>query len=351
MMLLSFGRAATSIDPTNKFAWGANIGFTNWRPSDADGVNIGNTFCSGFIYAANTGWISVGNGSPTNGIQYSNTSETDFGVNCVAGAVGEKNLRGLAYGANIGWINFEGTGNPRVILSSGQLRGYVWSANCGWVNLDDANVFVQTAPATPTPTPTPTPTSTPMPPTPTPSSTPNPTPTPTLTPTPTPPTINISGHISYCSNPIPGSVPNVTLSLTGSGSGSTVSDLSGNYTLSSVPSGGSYIVTPSRAGLASGVAGINTVDVIAVQRHFLNIGSPLSGCPLIAADVNADIAINTSDVIAIQRFVLGLLSGNANVGKYQFNPASRAYPGVVSDQPGQDYDTVIFGDVASGFVH
>ena len=118
-------RATTTIDPTNKYAWGANIGFTNWRPSDADGVAIGDNFCAGFIYAANTGWISMGDGSPDNGIQYSNTSATDFGVNCIAGAPGEKNLRGFAYGANIGWVNFEATGNPRVILSTGQLRGFV----------------------------------------------------------------------------------------------------------------------------------------------------------------------------------------------------------------------------------
>lgn len=98
-----------------------------------------------------------------------------------------------------------------------------------------------------------------------------------------------------------------------------------------------------------GTPGINTVDVIATQRHFLNIGTPLSGCALTGADVNGDAAINTSDVIAIQRFALGLSAGIANVGKYQFNPASRTYPGVVSDQTGQNYDTLIFGDVAAPF--
>src|SRR5207245_265606 len=56
-------------------------------------------------------------------------------------------------------------------------------------------------------------------------------PTPTPTPTPTPP-ISISGSISYCSNPVPSSVPNVTLALTGSASGSTLSDSSGNYMFS-----------------------------------------------------------------------------------------------------------------------
>ena len=110
-------------------------------------------------------------------------------------------------------------------------------------------------------------------------------------------------------------------------------------------------MTPTKAALAPGSAGINTVDVIATQRHFLNIAPLPPGCRLAAADVNGDTAVNTVDVIAIQRFFLGLTTGTANVGKYQFTPASRTYPGIVSDQTAQNYDTLIFGDVASGFVH
>ena len=163
--------------------------------------------------------------------------------------------------------------------------------------------------------------------------------------------VEISGTISYCSNPVPGPVPNATLTLTGSASDSTLSDSSGNYQFSSLEAGGSYIVTPTKSALTPGSTGINTVDVIAMQRHFLNLGTPLSGCRLTAADVNGDTVINTVDVIAIQRFFLGLSTGIANTGKYQFTPANRSYPGIVSDQTGQNYDTLVLGDVASPFVH
>jgi len=169
-------------------------------------------------------------------------------------------------------------------------------------------------------------------------------------PTPTPPPITISGTISYCSNPVPGPVPNVTLILTGSASGTTLSDSSGNYTFS-VPSGGSYTVTPTKAPVTPASPGINTVDVVAVQRHFLNIGTPLSGCRLIAADVNGDTLVNTVDVTAIQRFVVALSTGTANVGNYQFNPPGRTYQGVVTNQSGQNYDTLVLGDVAAGFLY
>ena len=179
----------------------------------------------------------------------------------------------------------------------------------------------------------------------TPFQTPTPTPGPTSTP------VGISGTISYCSNPVFAPVPNVTLTLAGSGSASTLSDASGSYQFSSLVAGGSYIVGLTKSALPPGSAGISTVDVIAVQRHFLNFAPLPSGCQRMAADVNGDTLINTVDVIAIQRFFLGWSTGIANTGKYQFTPVGRAYLGIVSDQPGQNYDALIIGDVAAGFVY
>ena len=176
--------------------------------------------------------------------------------------------------------------------------------------------------------------------------------TPTPTPAPTPPALLItSGTISYCSNPNLNPVPNVALTLTGTMSGSTLSDGSGNYTFSSLPSGGNYVVTPAKATLTPGSADINTVDVIAVQRHFLLIGTPLAGCRLTAADVDLNTSVNTVDVIAIQRFFLGLTTGISNTGKYKFTPATRSYQSLFSNQTGQNFDALISGDVAAGFVH
>jgi hypothetical protein len=120
---------------------------------------------------------------------------------------------------------------------------------------------------------------------------------------------------------------------------------------SSLASGGTYIVTPSKAALTPGGVGskINTIDVIATQRHFLVLGPPLSGCRLTAADVNGDNAVNTVYVVAIQRFFLGGTTGFANVGKYQFSPVSRSYSPLNSNQTGQNYDALVFGDVTSPF--
>jgi len=131
---------------------------------------------------------------------------------------------------------------------------------------------------------------------------------------------------------------------------STTVTASGTYSFAGVANG-SYTVTPSKSTLAPGASGIDTVDVVAIQRHFLNQGTPLSGCRLASADVNGLNGVDTVDVIAVQRFFLGFTSGIANVGKYQFNPASRTYSGIATNQSGENYDTLIFGDVATGFVH
>ena len=110
-------------------------------------------------------------------------------------------------------------------------------------------------------------------------------------------------------------------------------------------------MTPSKAALPPGTAGITTVDVIAIQRHFLGLGTPLSGCRLSAANVNGVGGVDTVDVIATQRFFLGVTTGIGNAGKYNFNPLNRTYTAVVGNQTGQNFDALIFGDVASGFVH
>ena len=141
----------------------------------------------------------------------------------------------------------------------------------------------------------------------------------------------------------------MTLTLTGTSGDTTLSDSSGNYQFSSLTTGGSYTVTPTKRALTPGASAINTLDVVATQRHLLVLGTPLSGCRLAAADVNASGTITTTDVIAIQRFFLGMTTGTANVGKYQFTPVNRTYTGLTSDQTGQSYNTLVFGDVASPF--
>jgi hypothetical protein len=112
--------AATTVDSANQYAWGANVGWMDGRGDVANGAVIGEYVCAGYLYAANLGWISLGDGSPASGVQYQNASAGDYGVN--RDSLG--NLRGYAWGANIGWVAFESTGAP-MVHARGQLQRLV----------------------------------------------------------------------------------------------------------------------------------------------------------------------------------------------------------------------------------
>jgi hypothetical protein len=130
--------ADSNIRADHAEAWSANTGWLNWRSDASRGVEIGQFICAGNVYAANFGWISLGNGRPANGIQYQNNSSSDFGVNVDSSGA----LRGLAYGANVGWISFVEAGAPQVDPATGHLSGSAYGANIGWLNLGDAKSFL-----------------------------------------------------------------------------------------------------------------------------------------------------------------------------------------------------------------
>ncbi len=131
----------STIAATAPHAHGANIGWIHSLPATA-GLVIGEASCSGHAHSANCGWITFGDGTPADGIRYSNSDGSDSGVN----HDGLGNLSGLAWGANIGWINFGtdviGTprplsdpARPRFDLITGQFAGYAHGANIGWIDL------------------------------------------------------------------------------------------------------------------------------------------------------------------------------------------------------------------------
>lgn len=115
-------------------SYAANFGWLNWRAlaKGEDVPTVGMQFLSGKVYAANVGWIDLGDGKPADGIQYSGTGG-DIGVN----HDGAGRLTGYAYGANIGWVYFGQSWSdpPRIDLGTGEMSGFAYSANCGWIGL------------------------------------------------------------------------------------------------------------------------------------------------------------------------------------------------------------------------
>jgi len=124
VFLFPFVAFAGNIDPANKFAYGENIGWINFDPSQGGGVTVTDSTITGKAWGENIGWINL---SPATG-----------GV----ANDGAGNLSGYAWGENIGWINFNGvTINP----SSGEFSGYAWGENIGWINFVPSGNPVKTS--------------------------------------------------------------------------------------------------------------------------------------------------------------------------------------------------------------
>jgi hypothetical protein len=128
MLMFCSVALAGNIDPDNdgsRYAWGENVGWINFEPSQGEGVTVTDSAVTGKAWGENVGWINL---SP----------ETDGVVNDGAG-----NLSGYAWGENVGWISFscEDTGicssrNYGVTINpaTGEFSGYAWGENIGWIN-------------------------------------------------------------------------------------------------------------------------------------------------------------------------------------------------------------------------
>ena len=119
-----------NIDPTTKWAWGTNIGWVNFHPTDG-GVTVYEDHLEGYAWGENVGWIRMGSHDGGGSHTYGNTSAIDYGVNRDPSG----NLSGYAWGTTVGWINFNPTHDGVTIDPiTGSFDGYAWGENVGWIS-------------------------------------------------------------------------------------------------------------------------------------------------------------------------------------------------------------------------
>ncbi|GBD34407.1 hypothetical protein HRbin35_00124 [bacterium HR35] len=114
---------SASIDSTYKFAWGENIGWVNFNPTNGN-VQVFDDKLTGYAWSANYGWINL---SPTNGGVHND---------------GNGNLSGYAWGEHLGWIDFS---NVKIDPNTGEFSGYAVILRDGSkINFDCTNCKVKT---------------------------------------------------------------------------------------------------------------------------------------------------------------------------------------------------------------
>jgi hypothetical protein len=122
--------ATGNIDPVNKWAWGTNIGWINFRP-DHGGVTVYSDHLEGYAWGENIGWIRLGTYTGGGTHHYDNTTNTNYGVNRDASG----HLSGYAWSTNTGWINFSPIhGGVTIDPATGSFDGYAWGENIGWIH-------------------------------------------------------------------------------------------------------------------------------------------------------------------------------------------------------------------------
>lgn len=131
---------AENIDPyddDSQYAYGENIGWLNFEPSQGPGVTVSATGLTGYAWAENIGWIilSCVNTASCQTVSYGVTND------------GNGNLAGYAWAENVGWISFScsntsscDTVNYRVTIDAeGHFKGWAWSENVGWIHLSSTS--------------------------------------------------------------------------------------------------------------------------------------------------------------------------------------------------------------------
>lgn len=88
---------------------------------------------------------------------------------------------------------------------------------------------------------------------------------------------------------------------------STITNQMGIFSFANLTSGGNYLISFSKADAS--LNGVNTLDLIQIQRHILNLVNFTSPYVMLAADVNASGNITTLDLIQIRRVILGVVDG------------------------------------------
>jgi hypothetical protein len=131
---------AENIDPCDdgsQYAYGQNIGWLNFEPSQGPGVTVSTARLAGYVWVANIGWVSL---------SCSNTDScgtVDYGV----ANDGAGNLSGYGWSANAGWISFscEDTGSCAsvdygvTIDSNGVFDGWAYGQNIGWIHFQSVS--------------------------------------------------------------------------------------------------------------------------------------------------------------------------------------------------------------------
>ncbi|MEM6964737.1 MAG: dockerin type I domain-containing protein [Bacteroidota bacterium] len=118
-------------------------------------------------------------------------------------------------------------------------------------------------------------------------------------------------------------VTGVEMQVTGPGSTNSTNANDGKFEIVDLEIGNSFTVKPFRNDNHKN--GVNTIDMLLMRQHILNIGAPLSPYQIIAGDVNRDGDLNTFDMLLVKKIILEWDQEFANNTSWRFIPADYVF--------------------------
>ena len=112
------------------------------------------------------------------------------------------------------------------------------------------------------------------------------------------------------------SVNNVTVELTGMNEGLTLTSSDGVYIFNELNNGMDYTITPKKNDDV--INGVNTMDLIYIQRHILDVDRLDSPYFIIAADANQSGRVTALDLIQIRKVILSIESEFKDSDSWRF---------------------------------
>jgi hypothetical protein len=104
----------------------------------------------------------------------------------------------------------------------------------------------------------------------------------------------------------------------------TKTDKDGKYAFSNLPIGVAYTVSPKKDGEHTN--GVNTLDLVLIQRHILGMKKLDTPYKMLAADADGDQAIRVNDVVEIRKLILGIADKYTNMPSWRFVDGSDKMP-------------------------
>lgn len=177
-----------------------------------------------------------------------------------------------------------------------------------------------------------------------------------------PQTIEFSGEILWEHDDASG-VNNATVNLTGSATGSDLTDVLGDYLITTNVTSGNFTLKPVKN--INKFNGVTAADATAIQQHVAAVNPITDPYRLVCADVNKNNTVNTLDASLITQSLLGNPAANAQFNtSWRFVPKShvmtnppwgfpeqKTYTALTHPQHNQDFIGMKIGDVAATFAN